>query len=245
MGAEVFHALKSGAEEAKATATAVGDEGGFAPNLQVERGSDRSRSSKRSTQAGYKPGEQIALALDPAASEFYDERQVHLQEERTSRKSAERDGRVLDELGATSIPIVSIEDGLAEDDWDGWKTADGRARRQGAARRRRSVRHQHRASRTRASRRASPTRSSIKVNQIGTLTETLDAIEMAQTQRLHLGHLASLGRNRRHLHRRSRGRDRARARSRPARLPHRPHREVQPAAAHRRRAGRRGTVPGH
>ena len=77
-------------------------------------------------------------------------------------------------------PIRSIEDGLAEDDWAGWQKLTDEARRQGAARRRRSVRHQHEA----AARRASPRRRGnsilVKVNQIGTLTETLDAIELAK-----------------------------------------------------------------
>ena len=126
------------------------------------------------------------------------------------------DGRTSTAGCVDRYPIVSIEDGLAEDDWDGWKSlTDG-------ARRRSSSSATTSSSRTRAARSAASSAASansilIKVNQIGTLTETLDAIEMAQRGRLHARDLASLRRDRGHHDRRPRGRAPAPARSRPAR----------------------------
>ena len=143
-GVEIFHTLK-GVLKKSGYNTAVGDEGGFAPSS--------SRTTKPSklvleaiTQAGYKPGEQIAIALDPAASEFYDKdkkKYVFKKSDKSEHSSAEMVKFWADWV--RQYPIVSIEDGLAEDDWDGWKMLTDEAGQQDPAGRRRSVRHQRRA----------------------------------------------------------------------------------------------------
>jgi enolase len=174
MGVEVFHALKAGLADAGHN-TNVGDEGGFAPALS---GSEEALGfiMKAIEATGRKPGEDIALALDAAASEFHED----------GRYVLEGEGRTLDASGmvayyedlAGRYPIISIEDGMAEDDWDGWKAlsdalggrvqlvgddlfvtnparlADGIARGVGNA-------------------------ILVKPNQIGTLSETLETVDMA------------------------------------------------------------------
>ena len=136
--------------------TSVGDEGGFAPNLpSAEAALDY--CVKAIETAGFKPGRDIALALDPAASEFFkDGAYVYGGEGKT--RSIEEQVAYLGKL-ADGYPIVSIEDGLAEDDWAGWKLADRKARRQAAARRRRHLRHQCRAAGARHQGRRRATRS--------------------------------------------------------------------------------------
>src|ERR1700677_603338 len=119
-GIEVFHSLKAVLKK-NGYSTSVGDEGGFAPNLKSNVEAVE-RVLEAITAAGYKPGEQIAIALDPAASEFYD---------RTTKKyvfkksdKSEHTSQQMVEFWANWVrqyPIISIEDGLAEDDWDGWK----------------------------------------------------------------------------------------------------------------------------
>src|ERR1700722_15613575 len=120
MGAEIFHTLK-GVLKKRDYSTSVGDEGGFAPNLKSnEEGLDVVLEAI--TKAGYKPGTQIGIALDPASSEFYD---------KASRKyvfkKSDKSQRNSDQMvkfwakWVEQYPIVSIEDGMAEDDWDGWK----------------------------------------------------------------------------------------------------------------------------
>jgi len=117
MGAEVFHSLKK-VLKSKGLNTAVGDEGGFAPNL----GSNEEAIEvilKAITEAGYEAGKDISLALDPAASSFYENGKYNLSAEAQPLKSVEE----MVEFYANWVdkyPIVSIEDGLAEDDWDGW-----------------------------------------------------------------------------------------------------------------------------
>ncbi|MFZ9449451.1 MAG: phosphopyruvate hydratase [Alphaproteobacteria bacterium] len=174
MGAEIFHALKKRLAEA-GHATNVGDEGGFAPNL---RSADEALAfvAKAVEAAGYRLGDQVALALDVASTEFF----------RDGRYVMEGEGRTLDAGGMVRLyeelcaryPIVSIEDGMAEDDWAGWKAltdalgakvqlvgddlfvtnpgrlADGISRGVANA-------------------------ILVKVNQIGTLSETLEAVDMA------------------------------------------------------------------
>jgi enolase len=174
MGSEIFHALRRKLHDAGHN-TNVGDEGGFAPNLAS---ADQALGfvMQAVEAAGYHPGEDVVLALDPAATEFYRDGKYHL----------EGEGRVLDAGGlvaywtdlADRYPIVSIEDGMAEDDWDGWalltrelgnrvqlvgddlfvtnpqRLKEGIARGVGNA-------------------------ILVKVNQIGTLSETLDAVETA------------------------------------------------------------------
>src|SRR5437667_8193127 len=119
-GAEVFHALKSVLKE-RHLSTAIGDEGGFAPQLDSAEDALESISTAI-TKAGYKMGEQIFIALDPAASEFYDS-QNHLyifKKSDGSKKTAEELIDYYADLCAR-FPIISIEDGCAENDWDGWK----------------------------------------------------------------------------------------------------------------------------
>ncbi len=177
-GAEVFHTLK-GVLKKRGYNTAVGDEGGFAPSLKSnEEAIDLILESIE--QAGYKPGEDIAIALDPAASEFYDKEAGRYIFKKSDRRELSSDEMARYwESWARQYPIVSIEDGLAEDDWDGWKdlsellgasiqlvgddlfvTNTERLQRgieEGVAN---SI--------------------LIKVNQIGTISETLEAIELGR-----------------------------------------------------------------
>src|SRR4029077_19722686 len=118
MGVEVFHTLKKVLKK-RNYSTAVGDEGGFAPNL---KSNDEALEVvlEAITQAGYKPGEQIGIALDPASSEFYVDGKYVFKKSDKSRHSSEQ----MVEYWANwrrQYPIISIEDGLAEDDWTGWK----------------------------------------------------------------------------------------------------------------------------
>lgn len=177
MGAEVFHTLKSVLKK-RGYSTAVGDEGGFAPNLKSNEEAIEV-ILEAITQAGYRPGADIGIALDPAASEFYDE---------TSKKyvfkKSDKSQRTADQMvefwvnWVRQYPIVSLEDGMGENDWAGWKSLTAalgskiqligddifvtntsifaRGIKEGVAN---SI--------------------LIKLNQIGTLTETLEAIQMA------------------------------------------------------------------
>jgi enolase 1/2/3 len=177
-GAEVFHSLKSVLKD-RHLSTAIGDEGGFAPQLDsAEDALEAISTGVR--RAGYKLGEQIFIALDPAASEFYDcENNVYVfKKSDGSRKTAEELIDYYADLCAR-FPIISIEDGCAENDWDGWKKLTAKLGekiqlvgddlfvtnveflRKGIA--------EHVANSI-----------LIKVNQIGTLTETLAAIDLAK-----------------------------------------------------------------
>jgi enolase len=175
MGAEVFHKLK-GVLKDKGYQTAVGDEGGFAPNLDSNREAIEVIVSAIE-KAGYKPGDDVAIALDPAASSFYSEGNYVLSAEK-SRKSSSEMIDYYEEL-LNSYPIVSIEDGLAEDDWDGWKEMTGRLGKKiqivgddlfvtNVKRLERGIEEKVANS------------ILIKVNQIGTLTETLNTIKLAK-----------------------------------------------------------------
>jgi enolase len=175
MGAEIFHTLRKALSDA-GHATNVGDEGGFAPNLKSAQAA-LSFVMKAIEGAGYKPGDDVVLALDCAATEFY----------RDGRYKMEGEGQSLDSAGMTKylaglagrFPIVSIEDGMAEDDWQGWKaltdaigskcqlvgddlfvTNTGRLKQGIDSNIANSI--------------------LIKVNQIGSLSETLDCVAMAQ-----------------------------------------------------------------
>ncbi len=136
----------------------MGDEGGFAPNLKSNEEA-LEVVLEAITKAGYKPGEQIGIALDPAASEFYDKasgKYVFKKSDKSQRTSEQ-----MVKFWAKWVeqyPIISLEDGMAEDDWDGWKHADRSAGIEDPAGRRRHLRHQHGAAGARASRRASPIR---------------------------------------------------------------------------------------
>ena len=173
-GAEIYHALKS-VLKARGYATLVGDEGGYAPALKANVEAVEV-ILEAIVKAGYKPGEQVAIALDPAASEFYDSE--------SKLYNLRREGKKLnsDEMVAfwknwiDQYPIVSIEDGFAEDDWDGWKTfvteVGDRLQIVGddllvtnPERIRRAIREN------------AANSVLIKLNQIGSLTETLEAIE--------------------------------------------------------------------
>ena len=144
-GAETFHALKAALKKAGQN-TNVGDEGGFAPNLpSAEAALDF--CVKAIEAAGFKPGVDIALALDPAASEFFKDGAYVYSGEGVTR-SVEEQVDYLVKL-ADAYPILSIEDGMAENDWAGWKLSDAEARLAPAAGRRRHLRHQCRDSRTR------------------------------------------------------------------------------------------------
>ncbi len=177
-GAEVFHALKSVLKQ-RGLSTAVGDEGGFAPKLDSAEDALESISAAVA-EAGYKLGEQIFIALDPASSEFYDrERNIYVfKKSGGSRKTAEELVEYYAQLCAR-FPIISIEDGCAENDWEGWKRLTeklgGKIQLVGddlfvtnvEFLRRGIAEHVANA-------------ILIKVNQIGTLTETLATIDLAR-----------------------------------------------------------------
>jgi enolase len=176
-GAEVFHTLK-GVLKKRGYSTSVGDEGGFAPSL---KSNDEAIEAilEAINAAGYTPGEQIAIALDPASSEFFEEGQY------VFKKS---DGRRLDSedmvqfwvAWARQYPIISIEDGLAENDWNGWATLTEELGDTVQL-----VGDDLFVTNTQYLERGIEEIVAnsilIKVNQIGTLTETLDAIELAKT----------------------------------------------------------------
>jgi enolase 1/2/3 len=177
MGAEVFHTLKVVLKK-RGYSTAVGDEGGFAPNL---KSNDEALEVvlEAITKAGYKPGEQIGIALDPAASEFYDK-----EAGKYVFKKSDKSQRTSDQMvqfwakWVEQYPIISIEDGMAEDDWDGWKsltTALGsRVQLVGDDL---FVTNTERLARGIEGGIANSIL--VKVNQIGSLTETLEAMQMA------------------------------------------------------------------
>jgi len=173
-GTETYHALRKLLQE-RSLATALGDEGGFAPNLPSNEEAVK-LLVEAIERAGYTPGDEIALALDAASSEFHEGGRYVLAGEGTEYSSAEFAG-YLGDLCAR-YPIVSIEDGMAEDDWDGWSaltaTVGDRVQLVGDDL---FVTNVERLARGIDLGVANSIL--IKVNQIGTLTETLDAIEMA------------------------------------------------------------------
>ncbi len=177
-GAEVFQVLKKLLHD-RGFATAVGDEGGFAPRLPKHEAAIKIVIEAIEA-AGYRPGEDISLALDCASSEFYDDGEYTLASEGASMKSPE----FIDYLAAwvDKYPIISIEDGLAESDWDGWKLLTQRL-----GDRVQLVGDDLFVTNTRYIKKGIDMGVAnsvlIKVNQIGTLTETLAAIEMAKRAR--------------------------------------------------------------
>ncbi|GGA55939.1 enolase [Edaphobacter acidisoli] len=177
-GTEVFHTLK-GVLKKKGYNTAVGDEGGFAPNLKSN--AEAIELILEAIQlAGYKPGEDIAIALDPASSEFYDKdkgKYIFKKSDKSEKTSAEM--AAFWENWVRQYPIVSLEDGLAEDDWDGWKLMTEQIGDivqlvgddlfvTNTTRLQQGIEQKIANS------------ILIKVNQIGTISETLDAIELAR-----------------------------------------------------------------
>ncbi len=135
---ETYHALKALLKE-RGLSTGLGDEGGFAPNLPSNEEALR-LLLQAIDRAGYRPGEEIALAVDVASTEFFADGVYTLAGE-GRQFSAPEFVHYLADL-CDRYPIVSVEDGMAEDDWDGWRRAHRAARRPGATRRRRRVRHQ-------------------------------------------------------------------------------------------------------
>jgi enolase len=176
MGAEVFHTLRKGLADAGHN-TNVGDEGGFAPNLATATEA-LDFVMKSIEAAGYKPGDDMVLALDPASTEFFKDGKYELAGE----------GRTLDAGGmvdyyaelVAKYPIMSIEDGLAEDDWEGWKTLTqtigGKCQLVGDDL---FVTNVERLAKGIAESAANSIL--VKVNQIGTLTQSIEAVSMAQS----------------------------------------------------------------
>ena len=174
-GAEVFHALK-GILHDRGLPTTVGDEGGFAPNVTNHEAALQ-LIVEAIEKAGYRPGEQVAIALDPASSEFYKDGKYHLEGEGLVLSSEEMVDFYDNWLG--KYPIVSIEDGLAEQDWDGWKLLNSRLGKKVQL-----VGDDIFVTNTSILKNGITDNLAnsilIKVNQIGTLTETFAAIEMAK-----------------------------------------------------------------
>jgi enolase len=175
MGVEVFHTLKNVLKK-RGYSTAVGDEGGFAPNLKSNEEA-LEVVLEAITQAGYKPGEQISIALDPAASEFYQDGLYVFKKSDKSQRSSEQ----MVEYWANwrrQFPILSIEDGMAEDDWDGWKlltdTLGADTQLVGD-----DLFVTNTARLNQGIERGIANSILVKVNQIGTLSETLDAMQTA------------------------------------------------------------------
>ncbi len=174
MGSEIFHALRRKLHDAGLN-TNVGDEGGFAPNL-ASADAALGFVMQAIEAAGYKPGDDVVLALDPAASEFY----------RDGKYRLEGEGKVLDAGGMVDyyadlvarFPIVSIEDGMAEDDWPGWieltRTLGGQIQLVGD-----DLFVTNPAILKRGIGEGVANALLVKVNQIGTLSETLEAVELA------------------------------------------------------------------
>jgi enolase len=175
MGAEVFHALKK-TLAARGLGTAVGDEGGFAPDLDSNEAALRALVEGAEA-AGYAPGEDVVIALDPAASEVFKDGTYDLEHEGRRLSAAEMAAYWADLCGR--YPIVSIEDGMDEEDWDGWKTLTDRlGERVQLVGDDLFVTNTERLERGIESGVANSIL--IKVNQIGTLTETLAAIDTAR-----------------------------------------------------------------
>jgi enolase len=178
MGSEVFHTLK-GELTAAGLSTGIGDEGGFAPNISSTR-DVLNFILKSIKKAGYKPGEDIYLALDCAATEYYKGGKYEMKGEGKSLTSAEN----VDYLEAlvNDYPIISIEDGMSEDDWDGWnaltKRLGDRIQLVGD-----DLFVTNPARLAMGIEQKSANSMLVKVNQIGTLTETLTAVDMAHRAR--------------------------------------------------------------
>src|SRR5450432_4325596 len=182
-GVEIFHSLKTSLKK-RGYSLAVGDEGGFAPSCKSNEEAIQIVLEAITT-AGYKPGEQVGIALDPAASEFYDKA--------TGKyvfKKSDKSAHSSDDMAAywtswvEKYPIVSIEDGMAEDDWSGWKELTQAVGAQGSKKKIQLVGDDLFVTNTeRLSRGINESTANailIKLNQIGTVTVTIDAIELAR-----------------------------------------------------------------
>jgi enolase len=176
VGAEVFHQLKS-VLKSKGYATSVGDEGGFAPNLKSNEEAVET-ILESIVKAGYKPGRDCLLALDPAASEFYDGKK-YVFKKSDKRKLSSSEMVAYWKSWSEQYPIISIEDGMAENDWTGWKLLTDEIGSKVQL-----VGDDLFVTNTKFLQKGIDLGVAnsilIKVNQIGTLTETLDCIELAQ-----------------------------------------------------------------
>jgi enolase len=179
MGAEIFHTLKSVLKK-KGYATSVGDEGGFAPNLKSNEEAIET-ILEAIAQSGYQAGDDVLLALDPAASEFYDGGS-YVFKKSDGRKLASVEMISFWKDWADKYPIISIEDGMAENDWDGWKALTDTI-----GQRVQLVGDDLFVTNTKFLQKGIELGVAnsilIKVNQIGTLTETLECIELAKTNK--------------------------------------------------------------
>jgi enolase len=177
IGTEIFHTLKAVLKK-KGYATSVGDEGGFAPNLRSNEEAIET-ILEAIVQAGYTPGKDCLLALDPAASEFYDGKSYVFKKSDKRELSSDQMVDFWKEW-SENYPIISIEDGMAENDWTGWKTLTD-----ALGERVQLVGDDLFVTNTEFLRKGIELGVAnsilIKVNQIGTLTETLDCIELAKT----------------------------------------------------------------
>ena len=177
MCAEVFHQLKTTLKENGTPAAGVGDEGGYAPNLKKDEDALKV-IVKAIEEAGYKPGEDFKIAIDAASSEWWDEEQKLYIQPKSGKKLTQQQLVNMWKKFADNYPIISLEDGMAETDWEGWamltKAIGDRVQLVGDD-----------LFVTNVERLATGIEKKvgnailIKVNQIGTLTETLDAIQMA------------------------------------------------------------------
>ncbi|HEX2125413.1 MAG TPA: phosphopyruvate hydratase [Thermoleophilaceae bacterium] len=174
-GAEVFHSLRRILHE-RGLATAVGDEGGFAPDLDSNEAALEALVAGIEA-AGYRPGDEVAIALDPATSEIHEDDAYVLEHEGRRLSPEEMAGYWIDV--AERYPVISIEDGMDEEDWDGWRALTERV-----GDRLQLVGDDLFVTNTERLRRGIDARVAnsilVKVNQIGTLTETLDAVRTAQ-----------------------------------------------------------------
>ena len=182
-GVEIFHALKSALKK-HGYSTAVGDEGGFAPSCKSNEEAIQIVLEAIGT-AGYKPGEQVSIALDPAASEFYDKASGKYVFKK-SDKSAHSPAEMVDYWAKwiEKYPIVSLEDGMGEEDWPGWRQLTVKAGSKSSTKRIQLVGDDIFVTNTeifaRGIKEGIGNAILIKLNQIGTVTETIDAIEMAR-----------------------------------------------------------------
>ena len=238
-GAEVFHTLKKIIDE-RGMPTTVGDEGGFAPNLPGNEAALK-LLIEAIEKAGYTPGTDIALALDCAATEYFEDGVYNLASEGAKLTRSQ----MVDYLATwcDKYPIISIEDGMAENDWDGWKLLTDRLGKKVQlvgddlfVTNTKTPEAGHR----QGCRQLDPDQDQPDRHAVRDVRRDHDG----EPRGLHGGRLASLGRDRGQHDRRHRGRHERRADQDRLAVALGPHREVQPAAAHRGRSGRRGELSG-
>ena len=223
MGAEIFHTLKKNLKAAGHN-TNVGDEGGFAPNLKSAEEA-LSFIVKSISDAGYKPGEDVVLAIDAASSEFYENGKYEMKGEGKSYTNAQMVEFYKDLCNR--FPIFSIEDGMAEDDWEGWKMlTDAIGDKVQLVGDDLFVTNPKRLAM--GIEKGVANSILVKVNQIGSLTETMKAVDMAHRA----GSVSPFGRDRRHHDCRHRRCNQLRSDQDRFNVPYRPYGQVQPAHSH-------------